>query len=110
MDNTQLKNSRIIDGITFSFSVILLITAAVGAVYTHTEKTIFRDFYYILISPGPLVTDYFGVGSMPATFLNAGLCGLAMWAFMHFLPGPSHVNTLAGYFLVIAHAIPSRSA
>ena len=104
MDNTQLKNSRIIDGITFSFSVILLITAAVGAVYTHTEKTIFRDFYYILISPGPLVTDYFGVGSMPATFLNAGLCGLAMWAFMYFLPGPSHVNTLAGYFLVIAHA------
>ena len=104
MSYTQQQNSRIIDGIALSFSIILLLTAFAGVLYTGTAASFKMDFINILISPGPLVTDYFGIGSMPATFFNAGLCGLAMWAFMHFLPGPSHVNTLAGYFLVIAHA------
>ena len=104
MNYTAEQNSRIIDGITFCFSLILLLAAFAGAVYTDTTSTFLSDFRQILISPGPLVTDYFGIGSMPAAFFNAGLCGLAMWAFMYFLPGPSHVNTLAGYFLVIAHA------
>ena len=104
MEYSEQKNSRIIDGIAFSFSLILLLTSVAGMLYTHTQSTYFSDFFRILITPGPLVTDYFGVGSMPAAFLNAGLCGFAMWSFMFFLPGPSHVNTMAGYFLVIAHA------
>ena len=104
MTITDERNSNIIDGFTLILSLALLLAAAAGAQYTGTWNTILRDFYHILTTPGPLITDYFGVGSMPAAFLNAGLCGLAMFMFMHFLPGPSHVNTLAGYFLVIAHA------
>ena len=104
MEYSEEKNSRIIDGTVLCFSLALLAASVGGAIYTGTGRTIFVDLFKILTSPGPLVTDYFGVGSMPATFLNAGLCGLAMWAFMAFMPGSSHVNTLAGYFLVISHA------
>ncbi|MBO4419231.1 MAG: DUF1576 domain-containing protein [Oscillospiraceae bacterium] len=104
MEVSERKNSRIIDGTALCFSLALLAASAAGAVYTGTGNTLFADFLRILTSPGPLITDYFGVGSLPAAFLNAGLCGLAMWAFMVLLPGPSHVNTFAGFFLVIAHA------
>ena len=102
---SEERNSRIIDGMTFGFSAALLLGCIAGALYTGTFRTLPRDFFRILTSPGPLVTDYFMIGSMPATFLNAGLCGAVMSAFMILLPGPSHVNTLAGYFLVIAHCL-----
>ncbi|MBQ7455794.1 MAG: DUF1576 domain-containing protein [Clostridia bacterium] len=101
---SEQLNSRIIDALTLSLSLALLLGAAAAAVYTGTGGTLLADFSRILTTPGPLVTDYFGIGSLSATFLNAGLCGLTMWAFMALLPGPSHVNTLAGYFLVVAHA------
>lgn len=104
MGVSEEKNSKIIDGTALGFSLMLLAAALAGAFYTGTLGSLGADFIRILISPGPLITDYFGVGSMPAAFLNAGLCGLAMWAFMVLLPGYSRVNTFAGFFLVIAHA------
>lgn len=104
MDVSKERNGRIIDGTVLGISLLLLAASAVGAVCTGTGRTLFADFWRILTSPGPLITDYFGVGSLSATFLNAGLCGLTMWAFMVLLPGPSHANTFAGFFLVIAHA------
>ena len=97
------KNSAIIDCITFGFSASLLIASVAAAIYTGTGPTLGEDFWRILISPAPLVTDYFMLGSLPATLLNAGLCGLTMALFMFFLSGRSHVNTLAGFFLVISH-------
>lgn len=97
------RNSNIIDGITFGFSIALLLGAAVGSVYSGAGDTLIEDFIRILTMPAPLVTDYFALGSLPATFLNAGLCGLSMALFMFFMPGLSHVNTLAGFFLVISH-------
>lgn len=100
---SEKRNSDIIDGMAFGFSAALLLGCIAGAAYTGSLVTLPEDLFRILISPGPLVTDYFMIGSMPAAFLNAGLCGLLMACFMHFLPGPSHVNTLAGFFLVIAH-------
>lgn len=96
-------DSRIIDGTALGISLAMLAAAAAGAAYTGTGGTLLPDFLRILLTPSPAVTDYFSLGSLPACFLNAGLCGLAMALFMLLLPGPSHGNTLAGYFLVIAH-------
>lgn len=56
-----------------------------------------------MITPGPLVTDYFAVGGLGSTFLNAGACGMACFLAMILLKGESKANTLAGYFLVVAH-------
>ena len=104
MKVSEERNSRIIDGMTFSISTALLLAGFAGAVYTGTLHTLHIDFLRILTSPCPLVTDYFELGSLGAAFLNASLCGYVMACFMAALPGPSHVNTLAGFFLVIAHA------
>ena len=76
MKITEQRNSNIIDGMTFGFSAALFLGCIAGALYTGTLSTLPRDFFRILTTPGPLVTDYFMIGSMPATFLNAGLCGL----------------------------------
>ena len=100
---TDERNSRLIDGTTFGFSIALLLACVISGIYSGTLNTVGADFLRILISPAPLVTDYFGLGSISAAFLNAGLCGLTMACFMFFLPGHSHVNTLAGFFLVISH-------
>ena len=81
------RNSNIIDGITFGFSIALLLGAAVGSVYSGAGDTLIEDFIRILTMPAPLVTDYFALGSLPAAFLNAGLCGLSMALFMFFMPG-----------------------
>lgn len=97
------RNSNIIDGITFGFSIALLLGSAVGCVCSGAGATLIEDFIRILTMPAPLVTDYFALGSLPAAFLNAGLCGLSMALIMFFMPGLSHVNTLAGFFLVISH-------
>ena len=74
MEYSEQKNSRIIDGLTLCISLALLCASAVGSVCAGSGSTLPAEFLRILTSPGPLVTDYFGVGSMPATFLNAGLC------------------------------------
>ena len=71
MEVSERKNSRIIDGTALCFSLALLAASAAGAVYTGTGNTLFADFLRILTSPGPLITDYFGVGSLPAAFSDA---------------------------------------
>lgn len=98
-----LSNSRIINGIALGFSLAFLVGALTGALYTGEWGHVFQDWYLIMISPCPLVTDYFALGGLASTMLNAGACGLACFFFMIFLKGESRANTLAGYFLVVAH-------
>lgn len=96
-------NSAIINGIAIFFTVMLFIFAIAGAHYTNEMGTLLKDWHRILIYPCPLVTDYFAIGSLGSAFLNAAACGAVCCFFMLTLPGESHGNTLAGYFLVIAH-------
>ena len=89
MQISEERNSMIIDGMAFGFSAALLLACIAGAAYTRTFRSLPADFFRILTSPGPLITDYFMIGSMPAAFLNSGLCGLTMALFMHKLKGYS---------------------
>ena len=104
MSSVTENNSRIIDGIAFFLSLHMIIAGVAGAVYTNSLPYLIPDWIRIMTTPCPLVTDYFEIGSLGAGFLNAGACGMAMFFFMHFFKGPSHANSFAGYFLVIAHA------
>lgn len=97
------QSSRIINGIALGFSLSFLLSALVAAGYTGVWGQMFHNFYKIIISPCPLVTDYFEVGGLASAMFNAGACGMACVLFMMFLKGESHANTLAGYFLVVAH-------
>ena len=102
-ESRTIKNSRIIDGIAFGFSLAFLVAAFLAAHYTGEWGSVFKNWRLIMISPCPLVTDYFAVGGLASALLNAGACGMACFFFMILLKGESHANTLAGYFLVVAH-------
>lgn len=103
MKQQRYSNSQIINGIAFCFSVFFLFSAFVAAHYTGVWGRVFHNWYLIMISPCPLVTDYFAVGGLASALLNAGACGMACFLFMVCLKGESHANTMAGYFLVVAH-------
>ena len=104
MTEIDRLNSRIIDSIALCFSLYLIAAAGAAMLYIgDTPASVLAEFRRILISPCPLVTDYFELGSLPAALLNSGLCGLAMFFFLVRFPGPSYANMLAGYFLVVAH-------
>lgn len=90
--------------LAFFFSFDLFLASIAAAVYMHeTAAAVFSEWWIILTSPCPLVTDYFKLGSLSAAFLNAAVCG-SICACLLLLPGAKHKpNVWAGYFLVIAH-------
>lgn len=86
------------------FSLVFLAMVPLAALYLKEQpQKVFHGLMRIFTSPSPLVTDYFGVGSLSSSFLNAGLCGLACVALMYLLDAPCQGSTWAGYFLVVAH-------
>ena len=84
MERTKetISNSTIINGIALGFSLAFFLAAPIGALYTGEWGQVFYNWYLILISPCPLVTDYFSLGGLASTLLNAGACGLACFLFM----------------------------
>lgn len=103
MKQKNFTNSQIIDGIAFGFSAFFFLSAFAAALYTGEWGSVFSNWYHIMITPCPLVTDYLEIGGLASAMLNAGFCGMACFLFMKFLKGDSHAVTLAGYFLVVAH-------
>lgn len=103
MKESKLTNTMIINGIAFGFSAAFLIAAFFGVFYTGQWGHVFENWCQIMTSPGPLVTDYLEIGGLSSSFLNAGVCGMVCFLFMIGLKGDSYPNTLAGYFLVVAH-------
>lgn len=103
MKQTRLSNSQIINGTAFSFSVFFLLSSLIASLITGEWGSTFFNWYNIMTTPGPLVTDYLEIGGLASAMLNAGACGMACFVFMHFLKGDSRAVTLAGYFLVVAH-------
>ena len=104
MERTTERNSRLIDFTALFFTAALLLSAAFATLHDHDSlRSLFAEWHLIMITPCPLVTDYFELGSLSSAMLNAGACGLLCCIFMLLLKGPSTTNTLAGFFLVIAH-------
>lgn len=99
----KYSNSQIINGVALGFSCAFLIASVIAARYTGEWGSVLHNWYRIMITPCPLVTDYFAVGGLASALLNAAACGLLCCAFMVGLKGDSKANTMAGYFLVVAH-------
>lgn len=82
---------------------LLLAAIAAALIYGESAQQVLREWGKILVSPSPLVTDYFRVGSLSAALLNAAVCGAAC-SLLLLLPGATYRPTVwGGYFLVIAH-------
>lgn len=92
-----------IKAICLFFSLSLLAACPAAAAYFDLWDSIWSGWTTILFSPCPLVTDYFELGNISSAFLNAGLCGISCTLILYIFRAHCDVNTLAGYFLVIAH-------
>lgn len=102
--NENLKSeSWYVKAICLFFSLCLLAACPVAASYLGVWNELLSDWAFILLSPSPLVTDYFQLGNLASAFLNSGMCGLACTLMMILLRADCHTNSFAGYFLVIAH-------
>lgn len=97
------RESRLIKRICWFFSLSFLMACPIAAWYTGEWGQVLPGFFRILVTPCPLVTDYFALGNLAAALLNAGLCGAACAGFMEALRAECHANTLAGFFLVVGH-------
>lgn len=97
------RNSYYIKAACFFISLALLLACPIAAWYIDCWDRIWTDLYQILTLPSPLVTDYYNLGNLASTFLNAGLCGMACTLIMIINKTNCPPSFLAGYFLVIAH-------
>ena len=97
------RNGRIIYFYTLFWSLALLACVPIACIHSGEGINVFYDFYLILISPSNLITDYFNIGGLGSTFLNAALCGLACNLIVICSRAKAQARILAGYFLIIAH-------
>ncbi len=103
MKEKRITNNMIINGIALGFSLSFFLASFIAAKYTGEWGQVFHNWLRLMTTPCPLVTDYLEIGGLASALLNAGTCGLFCWFMMILLKGSSHANTLAGYFLVVAH-------
>ena len=103
MDFSIKKNSWYIKAICFTFSISFFIAAFIATIYLDLWGHVWSDFIKIMLRPGPLITDYFMLGNLASSLLNAGMCGMAFTLLMIILKSECRPSYLAGYFLVIAH-------
>ncbi len=103
MDLSIKKDSWFIKGICMHISISFFIASLAATIYLDLWGQVWHDFFQILVTPAPLVTDYFQLGNLASAFLNAGMCGGACWALMVFLNAECRPSMLAGFLLVVAH-------
>ncbi len=96
-------NEYYIERLCFFFTICFFVASIAAGFYLDNMKELFTDWFRILTHPSPLVTDYYNLGSLNAAFFNAGMCGLGICLLMLLPNSHATVNSLAGYFLVVAH-------
>lgn len=99
---TSFKHSQNIPIYTLLLTLSFLIAAAAAYFYTG-EDSLFDGLYLIISSPSRLVTDYFALGGLFATFFNTFLCGLLANLVIFLTKKDASTSTLAAYMLVVAH-------
>ncbi len=96
-----LDDSRMAHYMLFMSVYFLLCSLAAALILK--EGNFFPSLWKLLLSPSRLVTDYFALGSISATFFNVGVCGLIANAVIHLCRLPMNATAFAAYLLVVAH-------
>ena len=74
-DKEHVLNERYIRAYALFISLFFLVATPIAVIYTK-EWNFFDNLLDILLSPCPLVTDYFALGGLGSTLFNAAVCGL----------------------------------
>ena len=96
-------NDKLIKIMCLSLGLVLMAAAAISSTFSGGLEGILWGWREILLSPCPLITDYFGIGGVAATFFNAGVCSLSCLALTVFYRAKVNSSYLAAYLLLVAH-------
>ncbi len=102
VDIKHAQNQRLIRAYCLFISLFFLAATPIAVIYTK-EWDFISNLWEILTSPCPLVTDYFALGGLGSTLLNAAFCGLLANLVIHVSKVRANATTLAGYLLIVAH-------
>ena len=101
-DKEHVLNERYIRAYALFISLFFLVASPIAVIYTK-EWDFFDNLLDILLSPCPLVTDYFALGGLGSTLFNAAVCGLFANLVIYVSRLHANATTLAGYLLIVAH-------
>ena len=99
----DIDNSFVDKLVALYFSLFFLALSIILELFIDDKSEIVKGLFKIISSPSPLVTDYFELGGLASSFLNAGLCGLSCTLLMFLLKAKCNYSTYGGFFLVVAH-------
>ncbi len=97
------------NSVSFKLFILILnlsffIAVPIAMAVTGTDgEMLLKGLWEIFCGPSKLVTDYFALGCLSSTLLNAGLCGLACTLIVTLSKAQANSTTFAAYLLVIAH-------
>jgi hypothetical protein len=104
MKSRMKENSIAFKLFIFILNLSFFIAVPVAMAVTHTDgERLIYHLWELSCGPSKLVTDYFALGGLSSTLLNAGLCGLACTLIMLLSKAHANSTTFAAYLLVIAH-------
>lgn len=98
-----VKTGRILYRYMLFWSLAFLAAAPLGAIISGERGQILHNLFLIITTPANLVTDYFNIGGLGSTLINAAVCGLACNLIALATHTVATPTTLAGYFLIVAH-------
>ena len=88
----------------FILNLSFFIAVPIAMAVTGTDgEALINNLWYLFCGPSKLVTDYFALGCLSSTLLNAGICGLACTLIVMLSKAHANSTTFAAYLLVIAH-------
>ncbi len=98
----EKRSARIIFLYTLFLSAAFFAAVPFAMLYTN-DTPLFEGLLRIATSTSRLVTDYFALAGLAATFLNAAICGFACNIIIFVCRVKSNATTFAAYMLVVAH-------
>lgn len=96
------QHVRLVRMYPLMITLFFFIATPLAVLYTN-EWNILENLWRIVTSPCPLVTDYFALGGLASTLLNAAICGLLANLIIYISKAQTNATILAGYMLIVAH-------
>ena len=104
MKRRMRENSIAFKLFIFILNLSFFIAVPIAMAVTGTDgEALINNLWNLFCGPSKLVTDYFALGCLSSTLLNAGICGLACTLIVMLSNAHANSTTFAAYLLVIAH-------
>ena len=105
METVSNTNDKLIKNFCLGIGFALLAAAMAAMPFSGGFKGLLYGWREILISPCPLITDYFGIGGVASTFFNGAVCSLTCMLITILCRARTTPSFLAAYMLLVLSLI-----